>query len=170
MLLYFCNRVVSKAPSHTVRLFFYRHFMKFSIGPDSYIFMDAWFDCRGGLKVGRNSVINQKCRLDTRGGISIGENVSISAEVCILTADHDPHSDNFAGRSSPVKICDYAFIGTRAILLRGITIGRGAVVAAGSTVTKNVEPFEIVAGSPAKQIGIRRSSLEYKVVYDRLFA
>lgn len=169
-LLYVCNRVVAKVPSHTARLGFYRRFMKFRIGRESYIHMDAWFDSRGGLEIGANSVINQRCRLDTRGGISLGQNVSVSAEVCILTADHDPQRPDFSGRVAPVVIHDYAFIGTRALILRGVTIGRGAVVAAGAIVTKSVAPFEIVGGSPAKRLGFRAPELNYTIRYDRFFA
>ncbi len=168
-LLYVCNRIVSRIPSHRLRLFFYRRVMHFEIGHHTYIFMDAWFDTRGGLKMGNHSVVNQKCRLDTRGGIEIGENVSISAEVCILTADHDPASPAFAGRNRPVHVRDYAFIGTRAMILQGVTIGKGAVVAAGAVVTKDVAPFEIVAGCPARKIGLRNSELLYETDYGRLF-
>jgi acetyltransferase-like isoleucine patch superfamily enzyme len=168
-LLYVCNRIVAHIPSHRLRLFFYRHVMRYEIGDHSYIFMDAWFGQRGGFKMGNHSVVNQKCQLDTRGGIEIGENVSISAEVCILTADHDPASPSFAGRSRPVYVRDYAFIGTRAMILQGVTIGKGAVVAAGAVVTKDVAPFDIVAGCPARKIGLRNSELIYETDYGRLF-
>ncbi|CEK17007.1 hypothetical protein CTKA_01330 [Chthonomonas calidirosea] len=96
--LYITNHIVSCIPVHWVRLLFYRRIMRFQIGKDSFIFMGAWFDTRGNFVLGDHSVINQRCRLDNRGGISIGNNVSISAEVCILTADHDPQSPTFAGR------------------------------------------------------------------------
>jgi acetyltransferase-like isoleucine patch superfamily enzyme len=168
-LLYVCNRIVARIPSHTVRLSFYRRLMQFEIGPESYVFMDAWFDSRGGFKMGRNSVVNQRCRMDTRGGIVIGENVSVAAETCILTADHDPQSPTFEARIGPVTIEDYAVIGTRAIILRDLIVGRGSVVAAGAVVTKSVAPFTIVAGSPAKPIGRRAESLEYCIDYRRLF-
>ena len=143
--------------------------MGFDIGRKSYIFMDAWFDSKRGFKMGNNSVLNEKCRIDSRGGVEIGNNVSISAEVCILTSDHDPQSPQFKGRSDPVLIEDYAFIGTRAIVLRGVTVGRGAAVAAGSVVTKSVEPFSIVAGNPAREIGKRTTNLDYNIDYNRLF-
>ena len=111
-LLFMSNRIVSRLPSHSLRLSFYRHIMGFSIGASSYVFMDAWFDTKGkgSFIMGRNSVVNQKCRLDNRGSITIGDNVSISAEVCILTADHDLQSPEFKGRTSGVSIGDFAFI------------------------------------------------------------
>lgn len=168
-LLYVSNRIVARIPSHTLRLWFYRHVMRFEIGANSHIFMDAWFDCRYGFKMGVGSVVNQKCRLDNRGGIEIGDNVSIASEACILTADHDLNSPQFGGRSAPVRIEDFAFVGTRAMILRGVTIGRGAIVAAGAVVTKDVAPLTVVAGSPAKVINTRPDGFDYSSTYDRLF-
>jgi carbonic anhydrase/acetyltransferase-like protein (isoleucine patch superfamily) len=134
--------------------------------------MDAWFDTKGkgSFVMGRNSVINQKCRLDNRGSIVIGDNVSISAEVCILTADHDLQSPTFMGRTSRVTIGDFAFVGTRAMLLPGVNVGKGAAIAAGAIVTKDVPERAIVAGCPAKQIGTRTSAFEYTAIYYRPFS
>ncbi len=169
-LLYITNRILARVPSHMLRQAYYRHVMHFSIGASSYIFMDAWFDAKGGFAMGHHSVVNQKCRLDSRGGLVIGDNVSISAEVCILTADHDVNSPDFAGRTRGVRIGDYAFIGTRAMVLPGVEIGRGAVVAAGSVVTRDVPELTIVAGCPAKQIGVRNGELAYACGYFRRFS
>ncbi|MEW6491547.1 MAG: acyltransferase [Cyanobacteriota bacterium] len=168
-LLYLTNHLINQIPLGFLRLNFYRKFLKFEIDSDSVIFMEAWFDTRKNLKLGKNSVINQKCRLDNRGGITIGENVSISAEVCILTADHDLQCCNFTGRTRPVYIEDYVFIGTRAMILPGVTLGKGCAVAAGAVVTKSVPPFTIVAGVPAKPIGKRPTELQYRLNYRRLF-
>ena len=169
-LLYICNRIIAELPSHTFRLAWYRRVMRFEIGERAFIFMGARFDCRGGFSLGHHSVINERCRLDNRGTLRIGSNVSISSEVCILTADHDPHSESFAGRNLPVEIGDHVFIGTRAMILPGCRIGQGAVVAAGSVVTKNVEAFTIVAGNPARPVGHRPQNLTYELDYARLFA
>ena len=115
------------------------------------------------------TIINQKCRLDNRGGITIGDRVAIAAEVCILTADHDPKRSDFATRLRSVNIEDYVFIGTRAMILPGVTLGKGSIVAAGAVVTKDVAPFTVVAGVPAKPISNRCSDLNYSVSYPRLF-
>ena len=109
-LLLISNRVIAYIPSHTARLFFYRSIMKFDIGRNSCVFMGAWFDTWGNFRVGENSVVNQNCRLDTRGGIRVGNNVSISADVCVLTADHDLLDEHFLGRSNSVIIEKYVFI------------------------------------------------------------
>nr|WP_317044482.1 acyltransferase [Hymenobacter crusticola] len=143
--------------------------MKFTIGDRSSVFMHCNFDCTKGLVIGSDSVINAKCRLDTRGGIIIGDKVSISQEVVILTADHDANASDFAGRDRMVTIKDYVWIGTRAMILPGVTIGRGAVIAAGAVVTKDVAPFSIVAGVPARLTKMRANQLEYSPNYERLF-
>ncbi|MEA5503458.1 acyltransferase [Halotia wernerae UHCC 0503] len=169
LLIFISNRIIAYIPIHNIRLYFYKFVMKFDIGKNSSISMGAWFDSRKNFSIGQNSTINQNCRLDTRGVIKIGDNVSISADVCILTADHDLLDHQFKGRTSPVVIEDYVFIGTRAIILRGVTLGKGSAVAAGSVVTKDVSPFSIVAGVPAQNIGHRPQTLNYNCHYSRLF-
>jgi acetyltransferase-like isoleucine patch superfamily enzyme len=154
--LYISNYWVSHIPSHTIRLWFYRRVMKFEIGKGSTILMGCTFDCAGGLIMGKDSVINSNCRIDLRGTVKIGDNVSISNETTILTADHDMDSPGMDGRKFPMEIGDCCWIGTRAMILPGVKIGTGAVVAAGAVVTKDVNPFEVVAGVPAKVIKIRK--------------
>jgi acetyltransferase-like isoleucine patch superfamily enzyme len=118
------------------------------------------------LRIGEHTVVNQRCRLDSRGGITVGNNVSISANVTILSADHDVKAPAFTYRERSVKIDDYAFIGTGSIILPGVSIGRGAVVAAGSVVPRSLPPLAIVAGNPAKVVGERPSyALDYTLAY-----
>ncbi|MXV17450.1 acyltransferase [Pedobacter sp. HMF7056] len=167
--IYLCNRWVSRLPSHTLRLWFYRSVMKFPVGRGSAIFLDATFDCAGNFSLGDHAVINGKCRIDNKGGIYIGSNVSISQEVMILSADHDPDSPGFTGRNKQVTIGDYVWIGSRALIMPGITIGKGAVVAAGAVVTRDVPPFAIVGGVPARVIRKRSEKLDYTISYRRLF-
>ncbi len=167
--LYICNHVVSKIPSHTFRLTFYRTIMNFSIGKDCYIFMNCRFDMSSGLYLKNNVAISPRCRLDTRGTITIGENVGIAEDVIILTADHNIKSSNFDGQNKGVTIGDYAWIGTRAMILPGVSLGRGSVIAAGAVVTKSVPEYEIWGGVPARKIGIRVKDLTYKMDYKRLF-
>ena len=169
--LYLCNNIVSILPSHIFRIWFYSIFMKFKIGIGSSILMKCEFDSSGGLIIGVTSVINAGCRIDTRGGITIGNNVSISRSVNILTADHDMNDPSLSGRLKPVKICDYAWIGTGATIMPGVVIGRGAVVAAGAVVTRSVDAFNVVAGVPARVIKGRRSDVKYiyQASYRRLF-
>jgi maltose O-acetyltransferase len=81
--------------------------------------------------------------------------VSISPDVTVLTSQHLYDDPTFALVSRPVVIEDYVWIGTRAMVMPGVTIGRGAVVAAGAVVTKDVAPLEVVGGVPARPIGRR---------------
>jgi acetyltransferase-like isoleucine patch superfamily enzyme len=166
---YLANRIIARVPSHRARLLFNRAVMKVEIGKNGSNFMDAWFDTVGNIVIGTNSTINQRCKLDGRGGLTIGSNASISAEVCILTGEHNIRSSDFCGRASPVRIEDYAFVGTRAMILPGVSLGKGAVVAAGAVVTKDVEPFTVVADVPARELVRRNSILEYSVYYRCLF-
>lgn len=167
--LYLANNIVGHIPFHCVRLTFYRIVMKAKIGRGSSIFMGAWLDTPGGLVIGSNSTINQKCRLDSRGGLYIGNNVSISAEVCILTAEHNVQAPDFAGVQDEVRIEDHVFVGTRAIILPGVILGKGVVVAAGAVVTKNIEPYLVVGGVPARTIGERNTTLDYDGFYRRFY-
>jgi acetyltransferase-like isoleucine patch superfamily enzyme len=167
-VLYVCNHLINKIPSHTIRRFYYKLIMKFDVSRKASILLGVTFDRRANLTIGDYSVINENCRIDTRGKIIIGKSVSISSETVILTADHDVQSKQCKGRLRHTTIHDYVFIGLRAILLPGVTIGEGAVVAAGSVVTKNVAPYKIVGGVPAKEIGDRNTDLEYGYIYQRL--
>lgn len=167
---YLTNNWISALPSHTLRLFYYRHVMRLQIGSGSNIFMGCWLDTPGGIVIGKNTTINQRCRLDSRGGIRIGNYVSISANVTILTADHDPDSPDFAGRHGEVVIDDHCFIGTGAFILKGVHLGKGAMAGAGSVVTRDIPPGEIWAGNPARKIRDRIID-DYKETspYRRLF-
>ncbi|NVJ85998.1 MAG: acyltransferase [Algoriphagus sp.] len=143
--------------------------MGFKIGKGSAILMGCKFYCAKGFEMGDSSVINANCILDSRGGLKIGNNVSISEQTILLTADHDMNSEFFDGRQEPIFIEDYVWIGTRATVLPGVNIGKGAVVAAGAVVNKSIDAFQVVAGVPAKFIKSRSQALNYKLDYRRLF-
>lgn len=167
--LYICNHWISNVPIHFIRNWYYTKVMDFRIGNHSTFLMKCVFDFKKGLSIGENSVVNARCRIDNRGGIKIGDNVSISSDVTILTADHDMNSPDFAGRNRSVTIEDYVWVGTAAMIMPGVTIGQGAVIAAGAVVTKNVAPYNVVAGVPAKFIKERKKELSYTASYKRLF-
>jgi maltose O-acetyltransferase len=101
-----------------------------------------------------------------RGKIFIGNSVSISFGVKLITGSHKVNSESFFGEFKPININDYVWIGAGAIVLPGCSIGRGAVVAAGSVVTKNVDAYSVVAGIPARKIGERNINLNYKCQWD----
>jgi maltose O-acetyltransferase len=82
----------------------------------------------------------------------------------LWTNQHDPQDPDWGVKGGPIVIKDYVWVSSRASVLPGITIGEGAVVAAHAVVTKDVEPYTIVGGVPAKKIGERRRDLRYKIV------
>ena len=171
LLLFFHNSFAAYFPSHLLRRWVMRHLMEISFRPESAILMGLRLYTKGGVSIGEYSVIDRNCVLDGRGGIEIGRNVNIAPEVMLLTAYHDPDdAENFGGVEKPIVIEDYAWIATRAMVLPGVHIGRGAVVGAGSVVTKDVAAGTIVAGNPARFIRSRKGEQTYQLVpYKRLF-
>ena len=102
-------------------------------------------------------------------GLRIGKNVTLGTEVMIWTLQHDYNDPKFGVKGGAVVIGDYAWLGSRSILLPGVKLGEGAVVAAGAVVTKNVDPFTVVGGVPAKVISKRAvQDLNYVPGADRL--
>lgn len=120
------------------------------------------------ISIGNHSVVNPSCILDGRAGLAIGDNVSISEQSIILSLEHDPQSPDFANRGAMTVIEDYVWLGMRAMIMPGNSIGKGAVVAAGAVVTKNVEPYYIVGGVPARPIGKRSQDLKYMLNYKKM--
>lgn len=105
------------------------------------------------IKVGKNVFINSGCCFQDQGGIEIGDNVLVGQQVVIATLNHDLLPDKRANMfPSPVKIGNGVWIGAHATILAGVTVGDGAVIAAGAVVTKDVPANTVVGGVPAKII------------------
>ncbi len=162
----FLAEVVGWIPFHFLRLVAYR-LLKVRIGSQTSIHRKCRFYRPGGVQIGKGSVINRDVLLDGRSTLHIGNSVSISESTLIFTLEHDPNSPTFAQRGGTVQIHDYVFVGSRATILPGITVGEGAVVAAGAVVTRDVAPYTIVAGVPARPIGERRRDLCYSLDYSK---
>lgn len=110
-------------------------------------------DSGKNITVGKNVFFNSGCKFQDQGGICIGDNVLIGHNAVLATINHDTdprHRGNMTLK--PIVIEDDVWIGANVTVLQGVTIGRGAIVAAGSVVTKNVDPYTIVGGVPAKFI------------------
>ena len=115
-----------------------------------------------GITMGEGCSIGTRVLLDGRQGLTAGKSVVFGYECIIWTLNHDYNDVNFKTKGGPVTIGDYAWICSRSIVLPGITIGEGAVVASGAIVTKDVPPYSIVAGIPAKVVGEReRKNYDY---------
>ncbi len=124
----------------------------------------------GKLSIGQHTIINKNVLLDNRFSIEIGSNISISHDVRIYTTGHNINSPSFEIKQKCVRIQDYAVLFAGAIIMPGVTIGRGAVVLPFSVVTKDVPPMTVVGGSPAIYKGLRFKDLKYKLEYDYWYA
>jgi len=159
------NNVVGRLPSRLLRRLYLKLYLR-RIGYNTNAQMGCRFLNGRRVSLGTGNVINFGCLLDGRRyDIRFGDNVSIGPEATILTLGHDPQSAEFADRGGDVVVGDRVWIGYRALVMPGVTIGEGAIVAAGAVVTKDVAPYTIVAGVPAKPIGERNRDLRYELNY-----
>lgn len=155
--------LIGCVPIHHFRRFFYR-LAGIQIGSGSTIHMHTRFYNPCKIKIGEDSIIGEDAVLDGRGKLTIGNHVDIASEVMIYNCKHSIQDESFAPVCGEVIIEDYVFIGPRAIILPGVKIGRGAVVAAGAVVTKDVSDGAIVGGVPAQKIGDRKvKDFSYKL-------
>lgn len=157
------NAIVGKLPSRVLRKIYLSVYLG-GLGKRSGVQMGCRFLNGRKVTLGNRNVINFGCLIDGRKfRVTTGDDVSIGPEATILTLGHDPQSKSFGDRGGDVVVGDRVWIGYRAIVMPGIQIGEGAVVAAGAVVTKDVEPFTIVAGVPARQVGERTKDLDYEL-------
>ena len=154
-------------PSHAIRKFFYK---LAGMKIDGVLHMWARFYDPSNIEIGSDSIVGDHAFLDGRAKLKIGNHVDIASEVMIYNSEHDVSSEYFSDRIEPIEIGDYVFIGPRAIIMPGIKIGKGAIVAAGAVVTHDIPEFAIVGGVPAKVIGVRKNkNPQYRLGRARLF-
>jgi acetyltransferase-like isoleucine patch superfamily enzyme len=115
---------------------------------------------RNEMRIGDETWIGQQCFFHAAGGLTIGARVGVAPAVKILTSHHAEAGRETAVIDSPVEtapvvIEDDADIGVGAVLLPGVTVGRGAVVGAGAVVTEDVPPYAVVVGVPARVLRYR---------------
>ena len=135
----------------------------FAIAPSATVQGGVRFFHIGRLSIGAGSVVNRGVYLDNRAGITIGRNVSIAHDCRIYTLGHEVHGGGFAARGKPVEIGDYAVLFAGAMVMPGVQLGAGAVVMAGSVVTRSVPPARIVGGNPAEDLGPREGEPAYRL-------
>ncbi|QJD88451.1 acyltransferase [Cohnella herbarum] len=109
------------------------------------------------IVIGDRTYINRRTEIMSKQSVTIGTGCAISWDVVI--SDTDYHEIAGTSSTKPIVIGDEVWIGCKSTILKGVTIGNGAVVAAGSVVTKDVAPHTLVAGIPAKAI---KSNVRWK--------
>lgn len=114
-----------------------------------------------GLMIGHGCSIGPKVLLNACKGLTIDNSVTIAYDAIIWTLHHDMQATDFHTIGAPTTIDDHAWVCSRAILLPGVHIGKGAVVASGAVVTHDIPPYEVWGGIPAKKIGERTKDLNY---------
>jgi maltose O-acetyltransferase len=161
---YALNAVGRHIPLMALRIGLYRRFgVQFEEPATTSVMMGCWIHAPKQIAIGARSSIGPQCFLDGRGGITLGRDVNVSGLARLITGTHDVYSTAFAGRLEPIVLHDRVWIATGATILPGVTLGEGAVAAAGAVVTRDVDPFTIVGGVPARRISERPPNLAYEL-------
>lgn len=127
-------------------------------GKGGFIDYKAYFRYPHRISIGDNVAINRECRLLASGhskekvDIILGNNCVLAPGVSLLSAGHDHQYLDLPDTTKPIIVHDYVWIGANSIVLQGVTIGEGAIIGAGSVVTKDVLPYSVYVGNPAKKI------------------
>lgn len=160
------NHVVNKLPGVAARMAAYSSLgVTLEDSQRALIMLGTEVWAPQNLTLGAGATIGRDVLLDARGGITIGRNVNISSFVKMQTAKHLVDDPDYRHEYSPITIGDRAWVGMGAMILGGVSIGEGAIVAAGAVVTKDVAPFAKVGGVPARPIGERSRDLRYELDY-----
>ena len=148
--------IIKHIPSRTLRTCLLR-WAGASISKSVSMFASVDIRFPKGLQIEEGCAIGPRVLLDARKGLLIHKNATIAYDAIIWTMHHDMNSSDFHAVGGSVEIGEYAWICSRSIILPGVRIGRGAVVASGAVVTNDVEDYSIVGGVPAKKIGERNN-------------
>lgn len=161
-MVLFGNVIVNKIPSRHIRKWFYQ-MLGAKIGKRSTICRRADILFPKGLNLADGVSIGWFVDLDARGGIYIDHDTNISSHTIFITGSHDIDDSKFRASFKPIRIGHHCWIGTGATVLQDVTIGDGAVVAAGAVVTKDIPPYEVWGGVPAKFIR-KRGCTEFEYI------
>lgn len=160
-LFHFIIQIIMWIPCHPLRRLFAKLILK-GFGKHTSLYRNVEIRSPYRISIGNFTTINKSVLLDGRGGtISIGDNVDIAQEVNVWTMQHDYNDPDYKTKGKDVIIDDYVWIASRATILPGVHIGRGAVVATGAIVTRDVPPLAVVAGVPARIISYREDNMIY---------
>lgn len=114
----------------------------------------CWF-FSADVRIGEMTLINHRCYFDSRESITVGDHCSLAPEVMLCTSGHRPgDAAKRAGayEAAPINVRNGSWLGTRATILGGVTIGEGCIVAAGAVVTQDCAPHGMYAGVPARRV------------------
>lgn len=129
------------------------HILGKKLDASTTVLPPLYIDYGKPVTIGKGCFIQQCCTFFGRGGITIGNEVFIGPKVNLITINHDPNPENrSATYGRPIIIEDKVWIGINSTILPGVKIGYGAIIGAGSVVTKDVPAMTIVAGNPARFI------------------
>lgn len=159
----FINQVLNRLPFCFVRVFILTKILGMKVGRNTYIAYKVSFICPWKIVIGDNCVINSHVLLDGREKLIIKDNVDISWYAKIFTLQHDPDSPEHRSIGKSVIVDSFCWLATNAIILPGIHLGEGSIIAAGAVVTKNTLPFTVYGGIPAKPIKSRNKHLHYTI-------
>lgn len=162
--IYYRVKMLGKFPSQKYRTFLLKHVFQMDIADKVVIY--GWNIIRApwNISIGTGTVIGDAAYLDGRNHIAIGENVNFSSGVTIFTEQHDINDPLFRSLQSggKVTIGNRAWISSYTTILPKVTVGEGAVLASGALTAKDLEPFGIYVGVPAKKISTRNTDLHYE--------
>ena len=155
---YFWNEWLTWLPGNRLRCALLRWLMKAVIGRDTRIWRGVKLDgCGYGvITIGDDCEIARGVLFNMKEKLTIGHKVWMGHDVCFYGADHDPDDPEMPARYAPIAVEDGAWIASKASILKGVTAGKGAVVAYGAVVTRDVPPYAVVGGVPASFIRWRR--------------
>lgn len=163
LIHFILNHIIAHIPCWAIRKFSYKLFgMK--IGKNSRILTGVYIFDPWKIEIGNNSYINEKCFLDGRGGVIIEDNVSVSIYTKILSGTHISGSDTFEYTSKKVILRSNVWTGIASIILPGVELPHGVILAAGSVAAnskKGYEPMHIYSGVSAVDIGVRKGKGDY---------
>lgn len=160
-LIFLFLKVLSHVPSQDFRKLVLKKVFRANLHSKCAIYGGVEIRSPWKIELAEGATIGHDSILDARRGIRIGANANLSSQVMLWSLQHDHRSRGFETMGGEIAIGAYAWLGPRVIVLPGVVIGEGAVVAAGAVVTKDVEPYAIYGGVPARKIGERTHDLDY---------
>jgi maltose O-acetyltransferase len=149
--------------SNRLRMWLYRSILGMEMGHDCIVWTGNKFNVISGFSMGNNVIVGPSNVFLIRGGIEIGNNVNISGFSFFISQSHDVNDPYGHTLLSKIRIKDDAWVATHSMIMPGVTIGRGAVIASGAVVVNDVPDYVVVAGNPAKQVATRSPDIRYRL-------